>query len=529
MKRVLTMSGSHGQALSSALRRRSRPDVLLELLPTRTVSRRCCSGDAAAAAAAVLGEQASSSTVIGVQKPQVRNSHSDAFGRGVVVRSFSTATTENNPASANRTGQQTNHRAGDLVSLGLASCISEETMQSIQSLPEVKEALTSSNSSSSSSSSQQRSEALERAADIFQSILPWGKEHVAIVLLLVEEWNTTMTRYTDCLKRLLELEDHYKNPNDIETRRAMSLARQKMAWFHGEDPLTELAVHNAAADSDNDDDNNMASMCASNGLGLSLLLKKHSEWTSEEKEVILKQLHHSKELALQNVGENNDSWRMAFAASCSNLGVAQHLLGDFQEAIVTMNEGLDAIVTENDNSDHYKAEMVTARLHCNLAWIYLFHGDVVEGKKTTETDLKDASHHARTALELETITPTNNAGSSSSMQVAAQQQQAMRRALGLVAECYARAGSAVTAEGLFQSAVERVLPGLNERAPPHAIIDARNVHMAYSQLCDNWDKRQGDAAVHKQTAKALENELGLYWKSQSGLVSGLWFYTKSDF
>jgi len=512
MKRVL-MSGSHGQALSSALRRRSRPDVLLELLPTRTVSR-CCSDNAAAAAA--LGEQASSSTVIGFQKPQVRNSHPDTFGRGVVVRSFSSATTENNP-SAKRTGQQTNNRAGDLVSLGLASCISEETMQSIQSLPEVKEALTSTNSSSSS---QQRSEALERAADIFQSILPWGKEHVAIVLLLVEEWNTTMTRYTGCLKRLQELEDHYKNPNDSETRIAMSLARQKMAWLHGEDPLTELAIHNAAADSDNDD-NNMASMCASNGLGLSLLLKKHSEWTLEEKEAILKQLHNSKELALQNVGENNDSWRIAFAASCSNLGVAQHLLGDFQEAIVTMNEGLDAIVTGNEESNHYEAEMVTARLHCNLAWIYLFHGDdVAEGKKTTEKDLKVASHHARTALELVPITP--NTGS-------AQKQQAMRRALGLVAECYARAGSAVTAEGLFQSAIERVLPGPNERAPPHAIIDARNVHMAYSQLCDNWDKRQGDAAVHKQTAKALENELGLFWKSQSGLVSGLWFYTKGDF
>jgi hypothetical protein len=228
------MSGSHGQALSSALRRRSRPDVLLELLPTRTVSR-CCSDNAAAAAA--LGEQASSSTVIGFQKPQVRNSHPDTFGRGVVVRSFSSATTENNP-SAKRTGQQTNNRAGDLVSLGLASCISEETMQSIQSLPEVKEALTSTNSSISGSS-RQRSEALERAADIFQSILPWGKEHVAIVLLLVEEWNTIMTRYTDCLKRFQELEDHC-NPNDIETRIAMSLARQKMAWLHGEDPLTEL-------------------------------------------------------------------------------------------------------------------------------------------------------------------------------------------------------------------------------------------------------------------------------------------------
>ena len=99
-----------------------------------------------------------------------------------------------------------------------------------------------------------------------------------------------------------------------------------------------------------------------------------------------------------------------------------------------------------------------------------------------------------------------------------------------MAQCYARAGSAVTAEGgLFQSAMERELPGPNERAPLHDIIDARNVHLAYSQLCDNWDKRQGDAAVHKQSAKALENELGLHWKSQSGLVSGLWFYTKSDF
>jgi hypothetical protein len=90
----------------------------------------------------------------------------------------------------------------------------------------------------------------------------------------------------------------------------------------------------------------------------------------------LKQLHHSKELALQHVDEN-DLWRIAFAASCSNLTVAQYLLGDFQEAIVTMNEGLDAIATGNDNNNNnnnnnlkesnYRGAMMTARLHCNLA------------------------------------------------------------------------------------------------------------------------------------------------------------------
>ena len=114
------------------------------------------------------------------------------------------------------------------------------------------------------------------------------------------------------------------------------------------------------------------------------------------------------------------------------------------------------------------------------------------------------------------------------------------RALGLVASCYARAGLAVTAEGLLQSAMDLCKQnnansndghGMNiVNQCPMAQIDSRSIFLYYASLCSNWDKREPDAKKNEEFALGV-NEKGLSesWKGVSAIYSGLWFFTVSDF
>ena len=127
------------------------------------------------------------------------------------------------------------------------------------------------------------------------------------------------------------------------------------------------------------------------------------------------------------------------------------------------------------------------------------------------------------------------------------------RALGLVAQCYAMAGAAVTAEGLFQSALDAsssypigqsLSPkdtngrGVSLSSPNLGLI-ARDVRLWYATLCNNWDKRKGDADRLREEAMMIEDEGVLKdyvrldgvgeKRSISGLESSLWIFSPGDF
>jgi len=131
------------------------------------------------------------------------------------------------------------------------------------------------------------------------------------------------------------------------------------------------------------------------------------------------------------------------------------------------------------------------------------------------------------------------------------------RALGLVAHCYASAEAAVTAEGLFQSALDAsssypLGQSLNSRdgsggkgvssSSPNLGLIARDVRLWYAMLCDNWEKREGDADRLRLGALKIEEEgvlkgfvRGASWgegdkrMSVSGLESSLWLLSPLDF
>jgi len=145
------------------------------------------------------------------------------------------------------------------------------------------------------------------------------------------------------------------------------------------------------------------------------------------------------------------------------------------------------------------------------------------------------------------------------------------RALSLLASCYAKAGAAVTAEGLFQSAMDAsssCTPGQNvtsrgddsggssivaekgvSLSSPSLGWIARDVRLQYAALCANWEKRKGDSDRLVAEARKIEEEgvlKGFVGKSKgggqseqggdkdtpfsvSGLESSLWLFGPIDF
>eukprot|EP00986_Skeletonema_menzelii_P012832 scaffold7214_cov152-Skeletonema_menzelii.AAC.19 len=137
------------------------------------------------------------------------------------------------------------------------------------------------------------------------------------------------------------------------------------------------------------------------------------------------------------------------------------------------------------------------------------------------------------------------------------------RALGLVAHCYAQAGAAVTSEGLFQSALDasssypfgQRLRGSNSNvvvaaddygkgialSSPNLGFIARDVRLWYAMLCNNWEKRKGDADRLLADAQMIDEDMIFQGYSSpaeekkmkekliSGMVSSLWLFNPIDF
>ena len=272
-------------------------------------------------------------------------------------------------------------------------------------------------------------------------------------------------------------------------------------------------------------------------------------------------------------------------------------------------ETLDMILVDAANSlvviPRHKficMESVRARLYCNISWILLglYSSSECPPKKLSDEILREASDAAKKALDIydelmngskflrDGGSGVNDGGgsavddgpSSSSEweEILKEQAQATddgaspkppevplasiamayhkcesARALGLLARCYALAGSAVTAEGLFQSAMDAssshpfgrkirstsasggdaithdddnnesiIEKGVSASSANLSLI-ARDVRLWKAMLYDDWDKRDGDADRLRRDALLIEEDSALkgYVRDTEQFVSGL--------
>jgi hypothetical protein len=139
-----------------------------------------------------------------------------------------------------------------------------------------------------------------------------------------------------------------------------------------------------------------------------------------------------------------------------------------------------------------------ARLNSNLAWGLLQMG-------TRERDhVKRASVFAGEALgHAET--------------------EGLTRTLTLVATCYHQSNQAVTAEGLYQSALGAAAVSPLEK------LELRDAASSYSKLLSDWDRRERDTEMNKQRATDIDESLPGPWQGKSGIHGSLWFWTPNLF
>ena len=190
------------------------------------------------------------------------------------------------------------------------------------------------------------------------------------------------------------------------------------------------------------------------------------------------------------------------------------------------------------------------------------HGQTTEAEEASERQeweriLREKSQEWRDA-EVTDATESKPADLPLSPLWAAYHRAESARALGLVAHCYAAAGAAVTAEGLFQAALDassaypagRSLTAREgggggpvagrgvSSSSPHLGLIARDVRLWYALLCDDWEKREGDAERLRATARKIEEEGVLKGLARgedeaivsvSGLESSLWLLSPLDF
>ena len=161
------------------------------------------------------------------------------------------------------------------------------------------------------------------------------------------------------------------------------------------------------------------------------------------------------------------------------------------------------------------AKCLKASLLCSMSQSILFPigaENKLSAKDVPKKQLTVASQSCRDALQiLDELNSTQTEHHSDHPHV--QQFDALvGQALSLVASCYTIAGSAVTAQGLFQSALDKYSESSdnflfkNIDYNPYSLMWYRDTLGRYASLCQQWEKREREAETLFGKQKELEEE-----------------------
>jgi hypothetical protein len=355
-------------------------------------------------------------------------------------------------------------------------------------------------------------ENLNRAEEIFSSFSKGGREHLAVYALLAE-CQHRLALYEDSIKTLNEMQTLLQDGMIPHSGEDLTLARAKASWFAGKfDQSQELCESIISTYNDLDETfptTNLHLAAAMSGKALSQLA---SMKTLDDAYSVRDYFRITTKFLERHPPNSNT---LPQAVAFNNCGTAEAIYALFLEETNNVSVPMDAAlrcwfqglqqIGEEQNSEHLKwgSNTLQANIQGNLAWGVLNY-------ETDRSDrLKKASDYAKKALAAHT----------------SGDEEGMRRVLSIVASCYHQAGSAVTAEGLFQSAIDRknILPGIN------VLLELQDAQLGYAGLCRQWEKREGDATRLEAEANELNDQLPNGWKGKSGIHSTLWFWTPSDF
>lgn len=356
-------------------------------------------------------------------------------------------------------------------SLGLQkSPVVQDALASIQQLPDVTQAL-------EHPLETQALESLHRAYDIFDHIRPHSSEAQALLALTAEVQVLRGDSPLKTLEQILEMLQHQENCNHHKSLICLSIA--KANWMQGDFfPATSLCRELL------EDDSPAVSAAARNGHALCQLMIAS---TLENLNNVLDPVRR------------NDLSQLPLAQL--NFGAAEVIYGDvwhanssdterpLEPALRQWKQGLSWFETNTRNES--LDLLLQSQLNVNMAWGLLQQGDIEQASKYAQEGLKLLEHH--------------------------QPSIPLTLPLTLLARCYHKSGSFVTAEGLLQTASSKTPRTLSEK------LQMRYTLRTYAALCEDWGKRAGDA--RRLAAQADQIKLPEPWRHKRSYVyTSLWFW-----
>jgi len=446
--------------------------------------------------------------------------------------------------------------------LGLSRQILAEVMQTISALPEVSAVLPNDTRKSlpPKLSLTEQILLLKRAEEIFQQFgdaasgRGGSNIHLDAVRMLLADrlYHVGKFEYTaTCIESILDMGNGGESNGVDDKSFELNLALAKAQFYSG-GGITSAAER--AVDIANEvGDPNMAALrqgVAMNALALSKLSRIDYANESSMPGKLADEADECREMlsmatSVLNKPTNGvgvqlaQSLALAQAASSSNQGISEVLHNSLrakamgyekvppaEHALKSWNNGLSRL-EGNDNIPI--ADIIRSRLHANIAMSLLIAAMLGDKSKIGEEDLKIASENASQSLKLldGIIEQSSSVGDDTT-------REALRvvsgRSLRLVADCYARGGSAVTAEGLYQSASDLLNDEKHENhGGPLALIERREVYNSYATLCANWEKRSRDSVAMKEKAGLVEDQIAGCWRNKPPAYGGLWLFSVGDF
>lgn len=373
------------------------------------------------------------------------------------------------------------------TSLGLERHWIVPHLSSIQQLPEVSNALSSSSTSD-----------LDRAVAVFAS-MHLDAETKATAALLAESLvrKGKYAEATERVKSLLSMSSSSREELEVQ------LATAKLLWLQGEF-VSAKAICDEMLDQPLPDYQYEYAARTGHAINRLLLVESLDDVYSvrDPFRMVVKSLEGMPSHALAMAQLNFGAAEAVYAEVVGSERGMDNVPLD--GALRSWNQGLTTLKRASSNDKTLLAAL-EARLQANMAWGLL-------QMKREKDNVKRASEFAGKALDIYD-------------KKAGDLKEGFGRTLALVATCYHKSSSAVTAEGLFQSAVDSKL----SRVTPSEKLELRDSYLAYSDLCRDWDRRAADADRLQNKASEIDATLPIGWQGKSGIHGSLWFWTPAMF
>lgn len=395
--------------------------------------------------------------------------------------------------------------------LGLAHGFVRPVLASIRQLPEVDAAIAHKPISASTIDN------LKRASDVFASFDKGGREHMAVQALLAE-CQQRLSLHDDAISSLQDLQHSLRASesamgHSFEEDTILALA--KVYWTKGDfkesQELCETIISTYDDLTESFPSTNLHMASAMNGKALSQL----EAMESMDDAYSVRDFFRVAIKFLERHPPSENTLPQAIALS--NAGVAEAIYKVFLQetngvsvpitpALKYLFQGLQKTsVSTSGSSNEILAASYTieANIQANLAW------GVLNYEEDRPDRVTKASEYAKKALVFYDADSIIG-------------KEGLSWVLSIVASCYHKAGSAVTAEGLFQSAISKKdLP--NDTL---TMLQLRDAYLNYAKLCMQWEKREKDADNLTQDANSIRDFMPPNWQRKSlGIHGSLWFWT----